>query len=74
MAESLSEVCDVRQLDNLFILYSLLAELSGRDSPLYASYCLVAHAVVMQIWQVCMYLYAVTSEVTVVIFNSSLLA
>jgi len=53
MAASLSELCDVRQLDNLFILYTLLAELSGRDSPSYISYCLTAYAVVMQIWQVC---------------------
>jgi len=51
-ASSVSELSDVRQLDSLFILHSLLAELSAPDSPAYASYCLTAYAVVMQIWQV----------------------
>ena len=53
MAVSLSDLSDVRQLDNLFILYTLLAELTGPDSPTYTTCCLTAYAIVMQIWQVC---------------------
>jgi len=53
VAESLSELCNIQQLDALFICYSLLAEISGPDSPAYTSYCLTAYAVVMQMWQVC---------------------
>ena len=51
-SSSLSELFDVRQLDNLFILHSLLAELCGPDSPAYTSHCLTAYAVVLRIWQV----------------------
>ena len=53
VAGSLSELGDIRQLDSLFILYTLLAELSGPDSPAYTTCCLTAYAVVMQMWQVC---------------------
>jgi len=56
VVSSLSDLQDIRQLDSLFILHSLLAELTGPDSPAYTSYCLTAYAIIMQIWQVCTYL------------------
>ena len=67
VAGSLSDLGDVRQLDSLFILYTLLAELTGPDSPAYTTCCLTAYAVVMQIWQVCDLL-----TVVVIISSSSL--
>ena len=55
VASSLAELCDIRQLDTLFILYTLLAELTGPDSPAYTSYCLTAYSIVIQMWQVRVY-------------------
>jgi len=56
MAGSIGDLCNIQQLDNLLILYALLAELSGPDSPAYTSYCLTTYAIVMQMWQVCVHL------------------
>ena len=48
----LDDLHNVRQLDGLFISYTVLAELAGCDSPSYLDYCLTAHAMIMQIWKV----------------------
>ena len=48
----LQELEDTRQLDGLLRAYILLAEVAGRSSPEYKDFLLMAHTIIMRIWQV----------------------
>lgn len=43
---------NIRQLENLFRAYTLIAIISGRSSPYHQQHCLMAYACIIRIWQV----------------------
>lgn len=46
------DLSDLRQLEGLFRSYTLLARIVGRNHPQFADHCLMAYAMVMQMWKV----------------------
>lgn len=49
---SFEDLIDLRQLEGLFRSYTLLARIAGRHSPNFTDHCLMAYAMVMQMWKV----------------------
>ena len=54
---TLSDLCDVRQLEVLFRVHTLLAQVTGTSSAYHTTYCLLAYSFVVRLWQVRVMLY-----------------
>ena len=49
---TLSDLSDIKQLEVLFRIHTLLAQVTGTSSAYHTTYCLLAYSFVIRLWQV----------------------